>query len=156
MRHVGGEGDVAERLGAIGARHRELAVLELDVGLGGFEQMGGDLLALVHHLVERLDDGAAADGERARAVGPHTEGDLVGVAVRDLDALNRNAEPVGDKLGKRRFVALAVAVRSREYGNAAGGMDADLAGLVEPGPGAERTGHRRGCDTTCLDIGGQA
>ena len=135
---------------------RELAVLELDIGLGGFEQVGGDLAALGDDLVHRLDDRRAADGERARAVGAHAEGDLVGVAVDDLDALDRDAEPVGDELGEGRLVPLAVAVRSGEDRDAAGRMDPDLGAFVEPGARAERAGDGRGRDAAGLDIGGDA
>ena len=43
VRHIGGQRDLAEALRAVGAGDGELAVLELDIGLGRFEQMGGDL-----------------------------------------------------------------------------------------------------------------
>ena len=85
VRHVRGQRDLAERLAAIGARDGELAVLELDVGLGRFEQVRGDLLALGDDLVDRLDDGGAADRERARTVRAHAERNASGIAVHDLD-----------------------------------------------------------------------
>ena len=56
VRHVRGERDLAEGSGLVGARDRELAVLELDVGFRRLEQVRGDLLALGDHLVDRLDD----------------------------------------------------------------------------------------------------
>src|SRR3984893_2071273 len=98
VRHVGGQRHLGHGLRPVGAGNGELAVLELDIGLGGFEQMRGDLAALGNDLVHRLDDRAAADGERPRAVGAHAIGDLVGIAVDDLDAFDRDAETIGDEL----------------------------------------------------------
>ena len=92
VRHVRGQRDFAERLAAVGAGDRELAVLELDVGLGRLEQVRGDLLALGDDLVERLDDRRAADRQRARAVGAHAERNATGVAVDDVDVVDRDAE----------------------------------------------------------------
>ncbi len=112
VRHIGGQRDLAQGLRAVGAGDGKGAVLELDIGLGRFQQVGGDLPALGDDLVHRLDDRGAADRQRARAVGPHAVGDLGGVAVDDLDRLDRDAEPVGDELGERRLVPLAVAVRA--------------------------------------------
>ena len=45
--HVGGKRHLAEGHRLVGAGDRELAVLELDVGLRGLENVGGDLLGLV-------------------------------------------------------------------------------------------------------------
>ena len=115
VRHVGGEGDLAEGLLAVGAGDPVLAVRELDVGDARLEQMGGDLLALVDDLVDRLVDRRAADRRRARAVGAHAERDAVGVAVDDLDVLDRDAEPLDDELREGRLVPLAVAVRAGEH-----------------------------------------
>ena len=94
--------------------------------------MGGDLLALGDDLVHRLDHGGAADGEAAAAIGAHAERDLGGVAVDDVDLGDRHAELVGDELREGRLVALAVAVRAGEDGDAAGRMDADVGDLVSP------------------------
>ena len=152
VRHVGGEGDLAERLGAVGAGDRELAVLELDVGLGGLEQMGRDLPALVDHLVERLDQRRAADRQRARAVGSHAERNARGVAMHDVDILDRHAEPLGHKLREGGLVTLAVAVGAGENGDAAGRIDPHRRYFIEPGPRAERAGHRRRRHAARLDI----
>ncbi len=65
-------------------------------------------LAFSMTLSAALMTASAADDERARAVGVQAlDGDL-GVAVEDLDVLERHAEPVGDDLAPRRLVALAV------------------------------------------------
>ena len=77
---------------------RELAVLELDVLDRGFHQMRGDLLALGDDLVHRLDHRRAADREAAAAIGAHAERDLRGVAVHDLDLIERHAELVAHEL----------------------------------------------------------
>ena len=100
---VGVERHVAPGGRLVGAGDAEFSVLELDVALGGFEHVGGDLLRLGLDLVERLDDRRHADGARARAVGAHAELHLVGVAMHDGDVVNRDAEPVADQLAQRWF-----------------------------------------------------
>ncbi len=120
MRRVGRERELRPRQGFVGALHGEDSVLEDDVLDGGFHQMGGDLFRLGLDLVERLDDGAHADGAGTRAVGTHAELHLVGVAMDDLDLFHRNAEAGGDELRKGGFVALAVAVRTGEHLDGAG------------------------------------
>ena len=85
VRHIGGQSDLGERYRPVGACDGKLSALELDVGLRDLEQVGGDLLALAHHFVDRLDESRAADRERARGVGAHAEGDLVRVAMYDID-----------------------------------------------------------------------
>ncbi len=152
VRHVRRQRDLAERLAAVGARDRELAVLELDVGVRGLEQVRGDLLALGDDLVERLDDRRAADRERARAVGAHAERNAAGVAVHDVDVVDRDAEPRRDDLRERRLVALAVAVRAGEDRDAAGRVHAHLARLEQPGARAERAGDVRRREPAGLDV----
>jgi hypothetical protein len=58
---------------------------------------------------------------------------LPGVAVDDVDRLERDTEAIGYELGERRLVALAVAVRAGEDGDAAGWVDAHFCHLVEAG-----------------------
>src|SRR3989441_13327624 len=102
-----------------------------------------DLPPLVLDLLQAPEDRAAADARRAAAVGAHAERDLRGVAVDDLHLLHGEPQLVGHQLGERRLVPLAVGVGAREHGHRAGGMDADLARLPEPGARAEGAGHRR-------------
>ena len=130
MRHVRSQRDFAERLAAIGAGDGELAVLELDVGFRRLEQMRGDLLAFGDDLVQCLDDRGASDRQRTRAVGAHAEGNAPGIAVHDLDILDRDSQPARNDLRERRFVTLAVAVRAGEHGDSAGGIHAHLARFV--------------------------
>ena len=156
VRHVGGERHLAERLLLVGARHLVGAAVVLDVALRRLHQVRGDLLALGDDLVQRLHDRGAADGDRARAVGAHAEQDLRGVAVHDVDVLDRQAEAVGDHLRERGLVALAVRVRAGEHRHAAGRVHAHFARLEQPGARAERAGDRRGRDAAGLDVGGVA
>ena len=75
-----------------------------------------------------------------------------GVAVDDVDVLDRDAEAVGDDLRERRLVALAVAVRAGEHRHAAGRMHAHFARLEQPGARAERARDVRRRDAAGLDV----
>ena len=154
VRHVSGERDLGEGLLAIRAGDAELAVRKLHVGIARLEQVRGDLLALGDDLVGRLDDGGAAHGERARAVGAHAEEDLTGVAVLDVDVLHRDTELVRDDLGEGGFVSLPVAVRAGEHRDLACRVHAHLTGFEQARPGAERTGDVRRGDAAGLDVAG--
>src|SRR5271157_2514518 len=154
VRHIGGQSDLGERYGPVGTRDGELASLELDVGLGRFEQVGGNLLSLAHHFVDRLDESRAADRERARGVGAHAKRDLVRVAVDDVDHLDGYAELTGYHLCKGRLVALAMAVCAGEYGDASGRMNTNLCRLVETGACTELAGEHRRRHCASLDICG--
>ena len=156
VRHVGGERHLAERLLAVGARDLELAAVVLDVGFRRLQQVRRDLPALGDDLVERLDDGGAAHGDRARAVGAHAEQDLRGIAVHDRHVVDRQAEPVGDHLRERGLVPLAVRMRAGEHGDRAGRMHADLARLEQAGARAERAGDVGRRDAARFDVGGIA
>ncbi len=99
----------------------------------------------------------AADRDRARAVGAHAERNASGVAVHDLDALERHAEPVRDDLREGRFVALAVTVRAGEHGDRAGRMHANLARLRRgPRARARRARNVRRREPARLDTAGVA
>ena len=103
VRDVGGERDLGQRLRLVGAGDGEFAVLELDVVDRGFHQVGGDFLALGDDLVHRLHHRAAADREAAAAVGAHAERDFRGVAVHDLDLVDRHAELLVRRAGRTSF-----------------------------------------------------
>ena len=118
--------------------------------------MGGDLLALLDDLVGGVDDRLAADRERARAVGAHAHRRLVGVAVDDLDVLERHAELVDDELRKGRLVPLAVAVGAGHHLADAGMGEADLGALPKTDASAERADHGRRRDAAGLDVAGEA
>ena len=108
VRHVGGERHFAEHLLLIRACDRIHALVVHHVGFGRFHQVRGDLLALGDHLVQGLDDGGAAHGDRTRAVGAHAKEDLGRVPVHDVDVLDRHPQAVGDHLRESRLVPLAV------------------------------------------------
>jgi hypothetical protein len=116
VRHVGGEGDLADRL-LLSVPFTRKVPSANSMSSRGLQQVGRDLLALVDDLVAGLGEGRAADRQRARAVGAHAEGDLAGVAVHDLDVLEGHAEGLGDELGEGGLVALAVAVAAGEDGD---------------------------------------
>ena len=83
---VGGERHVLDGLGLRGrAADEELAVVELDIGLRGFEQVGRDLLRLVTQLARHHRRSRPADGGAATRVGAQPVRGVVGVALLDLD-----------------------------------------------------------------------
>src|SRR5690606_6922256 len=75
-----------------------------------------------------------------------------GVAVHDLDVLDRQPELAGDYLRESRLMALAVAVRAREHGDRAGRVHPPLAPLEKPGSSAQRTGDVRGREPAGFDV----
>src|SRR5262249_28670531 len=140
VRHIGGHGDLGKRYGPVSARNCELAILELNIGLGCLKQVSSDLLALVHYLVHRLYERRAAHCEGARGVGAHAKRDLARVAMHDVDQINGYAELLCHHLCKSGFVALAMAVRAGKYCDAPSGVNANLCRLIKPSPCAELTG----------------
>src|SRR5258708_37305890 len=116
--------------------------------------MRRDLLGLGFDLLHRLDDGGAADRERARAISAHAELHLVGVAVDDLHLAYRTAEAVRDQLREGGCVALAVAVRTGEDFDRADRIDADFRGFPQAHAGAEAADRFRGRDAAGLDVAG--
>ena len=90
--------------------------------------------------------------ERAAAVGAHAERHAAGVAVDDLDVLDRDAELGRDHLREGRLVALAVAVRAGEDGDGAGRVHPHLAGLEQTGARAERAGDVRRRESAGFDV----
>ena len=79
----GGEGQLLDRLGALGrALDLPLARRPLEVVGRALEQVRGDQARLVAHLLARQLQRRAADRQRARAVGAEAVGRLARVAVR--------------------------------------------------------------------------
>ena len=74
----------------------------------------------------------------------------------DLDALDRDAESVGDELREGRLVPLAMTVRAGQHRHAAGRVDADRSAFEQPRAGAERADDRRRGNAASLDISGDA
>ena len=70
---------------------------------------------LVDDLLRRLQDGGAADLQRARRRRAAALGHRVGVAVHDLDVVDRDAERVARDHGEARVVALTVRRDARAH-----------------------------------------
>ena len=75
----------------------------------------------------------AADCARAGTVAPHPEGNAPGIAVHDLDVVDRAAEFLRHDLGEGGLVSLAVRVRTGQDGDLPGGMNAHDARLIQTG-----------------------
>ena len=88
--------------------HAELTRGELQVIRIDLELVGGDQACLLDHLLTRMPERDAADGERAAAVGVHAVLRNSGVSVQHLDLSRVDPEQVGDDLRPRRLVSLPV------------------------------------------------
>ena len=112
----------------------EAAVRPLEVVLGRLEQVGGQLASLVADLPRGHRRRGTRDRGRARAVGPEPIRSGVGVAVFDRDVIGRDAELLGDDLGIRRLVPLALGLTADAEERLAGRMDAQLGTVVHLEP----------------------
>ena len=115
----------------------------------------GDDLRLVADLAGDQRRGRAGHRRRPAAVGAEAERGLVGVAVDDLDVVRRDAELLGDDLGERRLVALALGLHREPHDGLAGRVDPQLAAVghaeaedvhVLARPGADGLGEERDAD----------
>ena len=154
MWHIGGECHLAKSHLFVGALDGELAVGELHVSVAGLHQVGGNLFGLGLDLVERLHDGGTSDGDGARTIGAHAERHAAGVAVDDVHRLHRNAQAGGDDLRKRGLMALAMAVRAGEHGNAASGVHPHFAALKQASTCAQGARDVAGRQAAGLDVAG--
>ena len=134
----------------------ERAVGEIDVVRGGLQQMGGDQLALGDDLVGGAVERRAADRNRARAEGAGAVRDGIGVALDDLDLLDRDAQLRRQDLREGRGVALAVIVGAEHGAHGAVGLDADRGRLVEADARAAPPAKREGATPDDLDVAGHA
>src|SRR5215469_13260988 len=89
-RHIGGASHGAEGDAAIGARHRELPVGELDVVRGGLEEMRGDAAAALDHLLGGAEHSGAADADGPRPTVAPSGAKEIAVPPENLDALGRH------------------------------------------------------------------
>src|SRR5262249_28081332 len=85
-------------------------------------------------------------------VGAHSKWDLAGVAMHDVNQLNRHTELVCDYLRKCRLVALAVAMRAGEHGDASSRVNPHFCRLIETGARPKLTGEHRRCHCTRLNV----
>ena len=146
---------VLQRYRAIGARDAEPAVGELDVGLGRLQQVRGDSLALVDHLLCGERQRGTADHHRARSVRTHAKCDAVGVAVDELHFLRVDAEAVAQDLLEDSFVPLSVRLCAHQQDRTAARLKPDFrvfgrrsGGLLDRVGEAEATQHAT--RTRCL------
>src|SRR5215831_11441563 len=72
--------------------------------------------------------------------------------MHDVNQLNRHTELVCDYLRKCRLVALAVAVRAGEHGDASSRVNPHFCRLIETGARPKLTGEHRRCHCTSLNV----
>ncbi len=103
-------------------------------------------LAFFDDLHRRAVECGAADRDGARAECTRAIGHLVGVALDDLDAGHRHAEPRRDDLREGGGMALAMVVGAEQRLDAAVLLHADRGRLEKADAGAKRRRHPRRCD----------
>src|SRR6185312_13244102 len=91
--------------------------------------MSGQLARLVADLARRDGRGGTCHRRRARRVRAEPVGRGVGIAVFDLDVAHREAELLGDDLGERRLVPLALRLDADPGEDLTGRVYTDLAGI---------------------------
>ena len=140
--HVGHQGDLLDGLAVVGsAADEEIAVLVLDIGLGGLQQVGGQGDCLLLYLAGAEGEGAAADHGGAAAVGTPAHWRRVGIAVDHLHVVHRDAQLIGHYLGEGGFLALAVGGRADEDVDLAGGVEAHCRALPQSAAETDGSGH---------------
>jgi hypothetical protein len=90
--------------------------------------------SLAPRIAGRALDADAAGRDRRRAAGAETGGDLVGIALQDVDALRRYAELLGDQLRVSRLMALPARLGADQDGDVAIGIERNIGGLLAHGP----------------------
>jgi len=93
--------------------------------------MGGNAFAAFDHLVSGGAQCAAADHHAARSIGAAADRDLVGVGLRQMDLVLRDAEPVGDHLRIGRLVSLPMRQSAGEYRQFAARVETQFHALIE-------------------------
>ena len=104
--------------------------------LGGFEHVGGDFLPARDDRVRGLADDDACEPHRAAGMGAAADRDDIGVALDQVDAIERHAEPFRDALREAGAMALAARQRADRHVDAAFRRDRHLAPLARR-PGGE-------------------
>ena len=87
------------------------------------------ILRLVADLARDQGGGRAGHRRGPAAVGAEPERRLVGVAVHHVDVVGRDAQFLGDDLGERRLVALALGLNRQPHNGFAGRVHAQLAAV---------------------------
>ena len=114
---------------AVRANDGEAAAAEFDIGGCCFQHMGGDVRALLDDLLRGGDDGVAGLHDGTAAARATAGDELVAVALHQTDALEGNAELIGQHLGEGGGVALAVIERAGDDGHGAVRLEAYAAHL---------------------------
>ena len=125
---LGRAGDLEQGDAAVGAENGEPAGVEGDILDRRLQHLGRDRLRLPDHQLGGAPHDDAGHAHRARGMRPAALRDDVGVAGHQPDAVEGNAEPVGDALGERGLVPLPA--RKRADHN----LDPALRKHVDPGP----------------------
>src|SRR5204863_153493 len=95
-----------------------------DVRWCGLEQMGGNSPPTLVHLVRDDREPATTEGSTPARKRPNPGQSISRVTLADSYVLEADAEPVGDDLGKRRGVLLALRDRAACRGHPAVWLDA--------------------------------
>ena len=125
------------------------------VVFGSFEEMGGQLARLLFDLLRGQVDGGPVDREAAAAIGVHSHRTNRGVAVNDLDVLERQAKDVGRDLGERRLMTLAMRGAADDQLGLAGKPHPQDGTAPESDAGCGH-GWPGGPDAADLDVRGEA
>src|SRR5260370_29328296 len=115
-----------ERDGSVGAPDDEAAVVELDIGSGGLQELARDLPRARKHRGHGRIERGAGDAERGGAAGAVPAGDPIRGALDHFDIVDREAEPRRHELREGGLVSLAVRHRAEIGARAAlpGELDA--------------------------------
>ena len=129
LRQIGGVSRLRRQFhdvdGAVGAGDGEVAVGEADVRRRDFEQIGGDLRALVDHLGCAVFDRQRHHVGGARAAGAAAGRQVVAVSLDEVDGLEGNPQALSEELGIGGFVPLAGRTRAGTESDATIGAEAD-------------------------------
>src|SRR5262249_54968447 len=109
--------------------HREASRAELDVLCRDLEEPRGGFLSPGHDGFRGLAEDDAREAHRAPRMRAAAFRDAVGVALDQLDAVERNAQPLDQELREAGLVALAARERADHGLDAAVGPDRDLGAL---------------------------
>ena len=154
---IGLQCHVGKRLRLVGrAFDVEVPVIELQVLLGGLQQMRGDRARLVDDLLRGRGDRAAAGCGAATAVGAPSVRHDARITLDYVDIIVGYAQGAGDDLRVRRFMALSVSGAAAVDRHLAGRVDAHYGALPLARLRTERADHGRRRQATGFDVGGEA
>src|SRR5665213_4325089 len=108
LRRIGARppGQIGKTDRAIGAGDPHGAVADLQIANAGFQRLGGDLPQIGAKLVRRALDADPAGRNGSRPAGAKAGGDLIGVALENMNPLRRQSKLLGNDLGIGGLMAL--------------------------------------------------